>query len=77
MSATIHRGHLSAFLDRHIPHGGQQINRDLWNPLVGPLVRLQVHETPLHKPGVDEACLRCQFETEFGLERTKSPVEVK
>ena len=68
---------LEDFIEHHIPHGGQKINYDMLSPLSGPLWRMNVRDTPLHKPGVDESCLRCLFETQFHLKRTKSPVEQK
>lgn len=49
-----------------IPHGGQHIAKPeryyATIDLCAPLQRTTHTDTPLHKPGIDLACLRCQGE---------------
>ena len=42
-----------------IPHSGQSLVQSPWAGLSGPIFRCNIIDTPLHKQGFDEGCLRC------------------
>lgn len=53
---------LLKFIEEKVPHSGKTLQAKPWVDLEGPIFRLNVVDTPLHKKGFDEGCLRCNLD---------------